>query len=110
MTAGPFAGGLLTKIGFGNAIFNGYTSPGWLMACVWIVFWICVVVWFEDVPSSQSATLEGLELPNFSDDCNKEAIVSSEASEVPTAVTLGQWGVIICMCWFAMTCFFILGK
>lgn len=26
---GPFIGGLLFKVGFGNEIFNGYTSPGW---------------------------------------------------------------------------------
>ncbi|KAH8833325.1 hypothetical protein DL96DRAFT_1585744 [Flagelloscypha sp. PMI_526] len=28
LTAGPFLGGLLYKVGFGNEVFNGYTSPG----------------------------------------------------------------------------------
>ena len=49
-TVGPFVGGLLYKVGFGNAIFNGYTSPGWVTAAVWLVFWVVVTVLFEDVP------------------------------------------------------------
>lgn len=27
----------------------------------------------------------------------------------PYRMTYQQWGVVVCMCWFAMTCFFILG-
>ena len=42
MSLGPFAGGLLYKVGFGNAIFNGFTSPAWMMAVVWCIFWVCV--------------------------------------------------------------------
>ncbi|EJD40941.1 hypothetical protein AURDEDRAFT_186757 [Auricularia subglabra TFB-10046 SS5] len=39
MTAGPFFGGLLLKIGFPKKWFNGLTSPGWVMATIWVVFW-----------------------------------------------------------------------
>ena len=38
-TAGPFIGGLLYKISFHNKIFNGVTSPGWVVASIWILFW-----------------------------------------------------------------------
>ncbi|THH13201.1 hypothetical protein EW146_g6991 [Bondarzewia mesenterica] len=31
-SVGPFAGGLLYKVGFDNSNFNGYTTPGWIIA------------------------------------------------------------------------------
>ena len=37
-SAGPFIGGLLYKIGFHNKIFNGVTSPGWVVASIWVIF------------------------------------------------------------------------
>lgn len=49
-TVGPFVGGLLYKVGFASSVFNGYTSPGWVMAAVWLLFWVVIAVWFEDVP------------------------------------------------------------
>lgn len=39
-STGSLVGGLLYKIGFANAVFNGFTSPGWLMAGVWAIFWL----------------------------------------------------------------------
>lgn len=110
MSAGPFFGGLLTKIGFRNEIFNGYTSPGWIMAVIWIVFWICVLIWFEDVPEEDlEASVVQVEASP-----DKDKISASESESQTTvyqrsSMTLSQWGVIVCMCWFAMTCFFILG-
>lgn len=49
-TLGPFLGGLLYKVGFGNEIFNGYTGPGWVMAISWVAFLGVILVAFEDVP------------------------------------------------------------
>ncbi|VDC04106.1 unnamed protein product [Peniophora sp. CBMAI 1063] len=127
-SVGPFAGGLLYKIGFGNDIFNGYTSPGWVMAASWLVFTVVSIFWFEDVQpvrplSSSSILLQPVPAGNLS----KEQIAEIRRSfeEEPGRPTLdavpeplpdttyrpsvAQWGVVATMCWFAMTCFFVLG-
>ena len=103
MSAGPFFGGLLFKVGFANDVFNGFTSPAWIMAGVWLLFWAACALFFEDV----------------TDEGNTEniALVSrGSALPLPSAtrggfffLSKGQWGVVVTMCWFAMTCFFILG-
>jgi MFS family permease len=53
LSLGPFLGGALYKIGFGpngdRLVFNGFTSPGWLMAITWLLFWGAVTLFFEDV-------------------------------------------------------------
>ena len=123
MSAGPFFGGLLTKVGFSNDIFNGYTSPGWIMAIVWAAFWIWVCLGFEDVivgeqpeppdaqaPGDSVAYLEtkATSLEELDSKFNGVFPVFMEV-EPHEKMTAGRWGVVICMCWFAMTCFFILG-
>lgn len=122
MSAGPFFGGLLTKIGTSNEIFNGYTSPAWIMAVVWIVFWVCVYMWFEDVGEHSrrrpQLAIQSVSLPieksleTVPGDTSSD-MFGSEATLVDAfhrrTVSAAQWGVIVCMCWFAMTCFFILG-
>lgn len=118
MSAGPFFGGLLYRIGFKNRIFNGFTSPGWIMAGVWAVFWICVTLFFEDVPKEPvplpAPVLQ--ESEKLSDKASKGdvtvATVKNDSESLNSSnfsMTWGQWGVVACMCWFAMTCFFILG-
>ncbi|KAF8332157.1 major facilitator superfamily domain-containing protein [Amanita rubescens] len=112
MTAGPFFGGVLYKVGFRNPIFNGFTSPGWIMACVWCIFWICLTLWYDDVPRDQeylpssrtSQTLDETTTPQFD-----IAEVTEPSSQEPFSLTFPQIGVIVCMCWFAMTCFLVLG-
>ncbi|KAH7921373.1 MFS general substrate transporter [Leucogyrophana mollusca] len=133
MSLGPFMGGLLYKVGFKNSMFNGYTSLGWVMACMFAVFWVCVTLWFEDVPQ-ETGTVELRSLgpgdPTPSPPAEEKHFDSSEVPVLPPSavstrppspvseplsvqlyrITSAQWGVIICMCWFAMTCFFILGS
>ena len=127
-TIGPFVGGLLYKIGFGNAIFNGYTSPGWVMAAVWLVFWVVIAVFFEDVPRSDgrrtarkttTMTLTSPPRSEMVEEAGAEALVprvgtaqdSSAENEVQPEIRISaqQWAVTATMCWFAMTCFFVLG-
>lgn len=136
-TVGPFLGGVLYKVGFGNSIFNGYTSPGWIMAVVWLIFWAVVAVLFEDVPRRDSNSLsladrqplsieeqapppprrsssEGMDTqaaflplnPTHSSPPSQPADTSEDA---PTRISPRQWAVTATMCWFAMTCFFVLG-
>ena len=131
LSLGPFLGGALYKIGFGpdgdRLVFNGFTSPGWLMAATWLLFWGAVVLFFEDVeettPATRSSNASGIELqspqpqPQESQtgtlplQLSQPTPFSQEIDEREEFV-LGpsQWGVIITMCWFAMTCFFILGS
>jgi hypothetical protein len=105
MTLGPFAGGLLFKVGFDNPVFNGFTSPSWIMAGVWLVFWAFAAVYFEDPPSTVARPIPLTEpvTPEVS------PASASPAQESPHHMTRDQWGVCVCMCWFAMTCFFVLG-
>ena len=101
MSAGPFFGGLLYKIGFKNPVFNGFTSPGWIMAGLWSIFWICVALWFEDVPQSQLP--HSLSTASISERSLKE-------DPIPNPFHLkAKIGVMVCMCWFAMAFFLVLG-
>ena len=128
---GPFLGGALYKIGFGpngdRLVFNGFTSPGWLMAATWLLFWGAVTWFFEDV---EEAT-PGEQLPHFGEiELRPSQSQPQEQSPDPPSVQpsnttpsyrgiderevfvlkRGHWGVMITMSWFAMTCFFILGS
>ena len=128
LSLGPFLGGALYRIGFGpngdRLVFNGFTSPGWLMAAVWLLFWGCVALFFEDVqktaPTTRSSHANGIELqPQLQ---GQPTDPPSPQLSQPTPFSQGidereefvlgpsQWGVIITMSWFAMTCFFILGS
>ncbi|KXN83007.1 hypothetical protein AN958_01942 [Leucoagaricus sp. SymC.cos] len=138
MSLGPFAGGLFYKVGFKNSLFNGFTSPAWVMAAVWAIFWIFVRLFYVDVPedarypdhpmqlpaSDATKPAERVQnadiIPNDSEKTtpSKDALSSSLPNLHPTSrlsflqkyqMTPRQWGVLGCMCWFAMTCFFILG-
>ncbi|KAN0100201.1 Major facilitator superfamily domain containing protein [Tylopilus felleus] len=128
MTLGPFLGGALYKVGFRNAIFNGYTSPGWVMAVCHLVFWLVVVKYFEDVPppemntelreiTAPSPPVEEWKqngdrtlLPHSAQTTHPSSPVQESFTAQLSRITLPQWGVIICMCWFSMLCFFILGS
>ena len=125
LSLGPFLGGALYRIGFGpngdRLIFNGFTSPGWLMAAAWVLFWATATIFFEDMPSTipgaQSTHTSEIELQPPRQQPHEQPTESSSAQpsqdiDEREDFVLGpnQWGVIITMSWFAMTCFFILGS
>jgi hypothetical protein len=125
-TIGPFVGGLLYKVGFGNTIFNGYTSPGWIMAAIWLVFWAVIALSFEDVPSRSSYRIDGRPKTTNLPPSSHGEMVEEAATALPVEtardtpspddvppelqhISARQWAVTATMCWFAMTCFFVLG-
>jgi len=127
MSLGPFLGGVLYKIGFSSSLFNGYTSPGWIMAGVYVGFWVLVAAFFEDIPQSpsiiqlqpaidsktavKSAGLETATSVFSSAPATRSASPVDESFRAQLSlITRSQWGVISCMCWFSMLCFFILGS
>ncbi|KAG2138727.1 major facilitator superfamily domain-containing protein [Suillus bovinus] len=131
MSLGPFLGGVMYDIGFSNSIFNGYTSPGWIMAGILAGFWVLVAKYFEDIPqpptilelqsaSDPNAPITSLEVKGGDKEASPDypsASATRPASPVDESfraqlslITLSQWGVIACMCWFSMLCFFILGS
>jgi hypothetical protein len=89
-----------------------------MMAVVWATFWVCITVWFEDptvhhIPHSTASTDASLPI-----NPQRVQMVTIFVNTAPTSehspmlrneMTLPQWGVSFTMCWFAMTCFFILG-
>ena len=105
-SAGPFFGGLLYKIGFANPIFNGVTSPGWVMAVVWVLFLVLSLAIFEDVPPRHLETPQAIEMSPTSGTPNP-----TPQNSTPSDFHLSrpQWGVVVCMCYFSMLCFHILG-
>ncbi|RPD58209.1 hypothetical protein L227DRAFT_629967 [Lentinus tigrinus ALCF2SS1-6] len=132
---GPFVGGLLYVYNISNTRSASTTAsstatpgPAWIMAALWAVFWVAVAVFFEDVPLAAAPTAIPLRsIPASSslgasgvekkpdDSAASLRVTETEASDVPAPppprlkMTPGQWGVAATMCWFAMTCFFILG-
>ncbi|OAX33007.1 MFS general substrate transporter [Rhizopogon vinicolor AM-OR11-026] len=130
MSLGPFLGGLLYNIGFSNSLFNGYTSPGWVMAGVQTGFWALVAAYFEDIPQSRTilelqsatestapvvvveATGQETEPPMFSSSpsTRSPSPINNSFRAQLSLISRSQWGVVACMCWFSMLCFFILGS
>jgi MFS family permease len=113
-SAGPFLGGLLYKIGFSNNVFNGYSSPGWLMTLVWVIFLFVSFFSFEDVPRpvpvvQRQESVELRSVKQLAMAPSQSPLPSSDSPEPIFHMTPGQWGVVACMCWQAFTCFFILG-
>ncbi|KAE8212803.1 hypothetical protein CF327_g3599 [Tilletia walkeri] len=59
MAIGPFFGGLLTKIGSirqAGKVWNGFSSPSWIMAGAWAIFLVILTLVFEDPPGSEPST------------------------------------------------------
>ncbi|KZT66888.1 MFS general substrate transporter [Daedalea quercina L-15889] len=132
-SAGPFLGGLLYRVGFSNSVFNGYTSPTWVLAGIWAVFWVFAACFYEDVPNPQpvGAEIELRSMPaqervitggdkdkatiSFAGPSSSTAPVISSTEDTGVSdeprfhMSWAQIGVTATMCWFAMTCFFILG-
>ena len=101
------------------------------MAALWLAFTIVSLIWFEDVPPAQAPASSSIPLQPMNDNKNlsKEQITEIRRSfeEEPGRPDLdgipdpeplpdttyrpsaSQWGVVATMCWFAMTCFFVLG-
>ncbi|WOO80309.1 putative MFS-type transporterc [Vanrija pseudolonga] len=122
---GPFMGGLMSKINHKSKIFNGFTAPGWIIAAVWAVFWVAVCLCFVDVPKATDAPIPLQPVTPAAVDVEHSADASAAPSATPSAtasaaalvppappkhrLTPQQAGVTFTMCWFAMSCFFILG-
>ena len=97
------------------------------MAAVWLLFWGAVTFFFEDVqetnPATRSFRSNGIELQSPQPQPQEQPtdLPSTQLSQ-PTSFSQdvdereefvfgpSQWGVVITMCWCAMTCFFILGS
>lgn len=97
------------------------------MAVVWAVFWVCVTLWYED-PEHESEP-ESMPLQDLPPAQPIPEATMTSTTIVPITITTGrtpptrappelalrtgmslpQWGVSATMCWFAMTCFFVLG-
>ncbi|PPQ97042.1 hypothetical protein CVT26_001300 [Gymnopilus dilepis] len=113
-SAGPFLGGLLYKVGFDNRVFNGVTSPAWVVAGIFTIFLVLSNVLFQDVPRIKEQPIQLTSPTSQATTGAAEAAV--EASQSPSApisfrdISPAQWGVITCMCYYSMTCFFILGS
>ncbi|KAH8833342.1 MFS general substrate transporter [Flagelloscypha sp. PMI_526] len=125
LTAGPFLGGLLYKVGFGNEVFNGYTSPGWVMAMTYFALTVGSVYLFRDVPALPAARSATSILRRFLRREKRKMPSSSvtpldqQPSEQPSSavrnpsfanLTWNQKGVLLTMSWFSMTNFFILAS
>lgn len=53
------------KIEFRNPVFNGYTSPAWIMAIIWAAFWVIIYIYFEDIPKPPLACSLAIEPSNL---------------------------------------------
>ncbi|KAK0528718.1 hypothetical protein OC842_004471 [Tilletia horrida] len=84
MAIGPFCGGLLTKIGTirqSGKIWNGFSSPSWLMAGVWAAFLVAITLVFEDPPNSDPKT-------TLCEDLKR--LFGQQRAESPDAIELGK--------------------
>lgn len=126
MTLGPLIGGLLFRIGFPNAVFNGLSSPGWVMAIVWAAFWAISSVVYEDPhtqPIVRDASIELAPITTAASTssgppglhhrvremASMRAIAPARAPTEVVHMTRARWFVAGLMCWSAMATFFVLG-
>lgn len=143
MGLGPLFGGIFYKyVGFGKGagdLWNGFTSPAWILAGVWAAYWVAVRIWFEDVvdtPPSAGSHPESIELEEkapvqLMETSNSDNAVASGTSfrhhahpssaimpprslspphELPNdKLGYSQWASVICICYFAALSFFVLG-
>lgn len=98
------------------------------MAAVWTIFWVLTRYFFEDVydePTKTAAVESSVEMQTLENPGSlsatpadsKKSLVTAQVTNVenaspppePFKMSAPQWGVTVTMCWFAMTCFFILG-
>ncbi|PPQ80527.1 hypothetical protein CVT26_004310 [Gymnopilus dilepis] len=122
-SAGPFLGGVLYKVGFEDRVFNGVTAPGWLMAGVFVIFGVVSWFVFEDVPARPSRGASTALSPlstttTITQATPQEPETESQSPQAdptyPTSTSLlsltrSQTLVTICMCYYSLMCFFILG-
>ncbi|KAG5641812.1 hypothetical protein DXG03_004154 [Asterophora parasitica] len=110
---GPFAGGLFYKVGFRGEVWNGFTAPAWVMAGIWAIFWVTVGKWYQDVPpeEEEEAMMAAPTIAANSDNIALQHIPTTPSVPGPVsyALTTPQVRILLCMCWFALTSFFILG-
>jgi MFS family permease len=89
VSLGPFLGGALYKVGFGpdgdRLVFNGFTSPGWVMAATWLLFWVAVTLFFEDVHETAPAT-RSTHTPTESNPSRHNSPRTTDGSPFPTAL------------------------
>ncbi|KAF7725971.1 hypothetical protein EC973_009117 [Apophysomyces ossiformis] len=52
MVIGPLIGGQLARIGYHGVLMNMNTIAGWVMACIWLTYWVSVVIFFQDIPKT----------------------------------------------------------
>lgn len=93
------------------------------MACLWAIFWVCAIKWYEEpldepqiveLQEQNAGTPPASQLGSSAHDVVVSTTQTEAASGPPPRriiyhMTLPQWGVVFCMCWFAMICWFILG-
>ncbi|GAO49928.1 MFS general substrate transporter [Saitoella complicata NRRL Y-17804] len=85
---GPWLGGVLYKVGFGNEVFTGYTAQAWILAAMWLVFWFFAWRYFKEEDPSIVSTLSTTSLPPSSEpqtnDKEKEGAITDLTSAAPT--------------------------
>ncbi|KAJ7758657.1 major facilitator superfamily domain-containing protein [Mycena metata] len=105
MSAGPFICGVLYKVGFSNAVFNGFTSPGWITSSIWLLFTVAIALLFRDLPAPLNPnTSEAIELGPMP--------LPTQPPPAPqdSPLTRRQYATIFTMCYASAACFFILGS
>ncbi|KAF7324707.1 hypothetical protein MKEN_00512200 [Mycena kentingensis (nom. inval.)] len=95
LTAGPFVCGLLYKIGFSNDVFNGLTSPGWILSIVWMLAAAGIALSFKDMPKGASSSIE---------------LGPTTEAPPPRPLSRSQWLVILFMCYASGSSCFMLGS
>ncbi len=68
---------------------------------IFLIHWVIAALFFKDIPLPPS-----LPQPQGSDELRLE---TPSLREIIRRMDKRQWGVVVTMCWFAMTCFFMLG-
>jgi hypothetical protein len=122
---------LYKSVGFGEnnekVIFNGFTSPSWIMAAAWLVFWAIAALFFEDAESTipNPPILPPAQFESHGDGLQATTIIGNQqrglGREIPLTQTMmpsihstkdlhhisfGECRLIFTMCWFSMTSFF----
>ncbi|KDO18921.1 hypothetical protein SPRG_15763 [Saprolegnia parasitica CBS 223.65] len=93
MVGGPLLGAFLAKYAPATGLWNAFTAPGWLMAFVWLVYWLVARILFVDAPPRTQGDLHDIAQAKLShlDRRRRWTVLAMALGSLTIFFELGAW-------------------